>query len=63
MPGSQETNLASLILFNPLHPNFSIYILHTLLYTFPLALTRRIHLKIKASKVGDHFLYSHYLND
>ena len=60
MPGSQEANLTSPILFNPLHP---IYILHTLLYTFPLALTRRIHLKIKASKVGDHFLYSHYLND
>ena len=34
---------------NPLHPNISIQILHTLLYTFPLVLTMRICLTIKAS--------------
>ena len=41
----------------------SIHILHTLLYKFLLVLTRRIYLKIKASCVGDHFLYSHDLNE
>ena len=35
--------------FNPLHPNISIYILNTIFYKFPLELTRRIHLTIKAS--------------
>ena len=29
-------------LFNPLHPNISMQILHTVLYTFPLVLIRRI---------------------
>ena len=48
---------------HPLHPNISIQILHTLLYIFLLVLTRRIYLKIKASCVGDHFLYSHDLNE
>ena len=48
---------------NPLHPNISIYTLHTLLYTFPLVLTRRMYLTIKVSLVGDHFLYSHDLNE
>ena len=33
---------------NPLHPNISKNILHTVLYTFPEALTRRICLKIKS---------------
>ena len=33
--------------FNPLHPNISMYILHTVLYTFPKELTRRICLTIK----------------
>ena len=47
----------------PLHQNISIHILYTLLYLFLLALTRRIYLKIKASYVGDHFLYSHDLNE
>ena len=46
---------------NLLHPNVSIYILQTLLYTFPSELTRRICLMINAW-VGDHFLYSHDLN-
>ena len=47
--------------FNPLHPNISMHILHTVLYTFPKVLTRRIYLTNK-SLVGDHFLYSHDLN-
>ena len=34
---------------NPLHSNISIHILHTLSYTFPLVLTRRIPLKIQAT--------------
>ena len=34
--------------FNPLHPRFSIHILHTALYTFPNVLTRRICLPIKS---------------
>ena len=34
--------------FNPLHPRFSIHILHTALYTFPKVLTRRICLPIKS---------------
>ena len=33
---------------DPLHPNISIYFLHTVLYTFPMALTRRICLTIKS---------------
>ena len=33
---------------NPLHPNFSMYILHTVLYTFPKVLTRRIWLTIRS---------------
>ena len=45
--------------FNPSHPNLSMHILYTVLYSFPQALTRRICLTInKASLVGDHFLYS-----
>ena len=48
--------------FNPLHANTPVHILPTLLFTFPLALTRRICLTIKASEVGDHFLNSHDLN-
>ena len=47
---------------NPaLHPNISLYILLTVLYTFPKVLTRRICLIIK-SFIGDHFLYSRDLN-
>ncbi|RMX38763.1 hypothetical protein pdam_00018526, partial [Pocillopora damicornis] len=40
---------------NPLHPNISMHILLTVLYTFPNLLTRR-------TLVNDHFLYSHDLN-
>mgnify|MGYP006963832109 CR=1 FL=1 len=50
-------------MLSPLNPNISIVILHSLLFTFPLVLTRRICLMIKASYVGDHFLYSHGLNE
>ena len=39
------------------------YILHTLLYKFLLVLTRRIHLTIEASLVGNFFFNSHDLND
>ena len=35
------------IILKPLHLNIVIHILHTLLYTFPLVLTRRICLTIK----------------
>ena len=34
---------------NPSHPNISFYILHTVLYKFPKALTRRLCLKIMSS--------------
>ena len=34
-------------LSNPLKPNMTMYILHTVLYTFCLVSTRRIYLKIK----------------
>ena len=32
---------------NPLHPNISMHILHTVLYTFPMVLTWRMCLTIK----------------
>ena len=47
----------------PVHPNISIHILLALLYTFPLLLLRRIGLIIRASQVGDRFLYSHDRNE
>ena len=37
-----------LAFFNSLHSNISIYFLHTVLYTFPMALTKRICLTIKS---------------
>ena len=40
-----------------------MHIPHTVLYTFPLVLTRRICLTIRSSSlVGDHFLYSCHLD-
>ena len=48
---------------NLLHPNICKHILRSLLYTFSLVLVRRICLTIKASYVGDHFLYSHDLSE
>ena len=38
-------------LFNRLHPNISMHILHTVLYIFFQVLTKR-----RAALVGDHFL-------
>ena len=35
--------------FNLLHPYFSMHLLHTVLYTFPKELPRRICLTIKTS--------------
>ena len=32
---------------NPFHPNISMHILHTVLFTFPKLLTKRIYLSIK----------------
>ena len=49
--------------FKPLQPNISIHILLSVLCKFPLVPTRRICLTIKASLGGDHFLYSHDLNE
>ena len=49
----------------PIHPNISIYILETLLHTFPMALTRRIRLTVKAFNIGDHdsFIFMIFMND
>ena len=59
-----EVDLHHFVRFHePLHPNISIHILHSLLYKFPLVQTRRICLTIKASLGEDHFLYSHDLNE
>ena len=50
-------------LFNPLHPNISMHILHTVLYTFPKVLTRRICLTVKSFfLLGDHLPHSHDLH-
>ena len=40
--------LASEQQFNPLHPNISMHILHTILYKFLEELTSRICLKIES---------------
>lgn len=47
----------------PSHLNISINILPTILHTIREVLTGKIHLTVKVSKVGDHFLYSHDLNE
>ena len=44
--------------FNPLHPNISMHILHTVLYIFPKVLTRRICLIIKSFSSWRSFLFS-----
>ena len=46
---------------NPLHSNISMHIPHTVLYIFPVVLTRRICLTIM-SFFRDHFVYSQVLN-
>ena len=43
-------------LFNPLHPNISMHILHTFIYTFLKVLTRRICLAIGSLMVLLWFL-------
>ena len=43
-------------LFNPLHSNISMHILHTFIYTFPKVLTRRICLAIGSLMVLLWFL-------
>ena len=47
---------------NPLRPNISRHILHTVLYTFPKALTGEFVYQSKALSIGDHFRHSHDLN-
>ena len=37
-----------IISLNPLHPNISVHILHTVLHTYPKVLMRRICLTIKS---------------
>ena len=39
-----------MFLVNPLHPKISMYILHSVLYTFPTVLTRGICFMIKKKK-------------
>ena len=39
-------------IFNPLHPDISMHILHTVIYTFPIEEMRRTFLLISASLVG-----------
>ena len=48
-------------LLNPLHPNINMHILHTIIHTFLIILTRRICLKIKS--LVYHLLYSQGLNE
>ena len=43
-------------------PSYQNALSPTVLYTFPKVLTRTICLTVRASLVGDHFLYSHDLN-
>ena len=47
---------------NPLQPNISVYILHTVLFTFPKVLTRRICLTIKSLFSWWSFPFSRDLN-
>ena len=39
-------------LFNPLHPNISMHILHTFIYTFTKVLTRRTWIHFEALSTG-----------
>ena len=48
-------------LLNPLHPNINMHILHTIIHTFLIILTRRICFKIKSFVY--HLLYSQGLNE
>ena len=53
LPSSSRTDI------NPLHHKINMHNLHTVFFTFPYLLTKRISLPIGKSLVGDHFLYSH----
>ena len=44
-------------IFNPLHPDISMHILHTVIYTFPIEKTRRTFLLIKCLVGWCHFLF------
>ena len=55
-------HLDEMLILNLLHPNISLQILHTVLYTFPGVLTRWTSFTCKSCLVGDHFLYSPDLN-
>ena len=46
VPQSKQPIQSGMVFFNPLHPNISLHILHTVLYTFPTELKRRICLTI-----------------
>ena len=46
--GYQYRTTVKMKVRNPLHPNISMHILHTVLYIFPKVLTRRICLTIKS---------------
>ena len=46
--GYQYRTTVKMKVRNPFHPNISMHILHTVLYTFPTVLTRRICLTIKS---------------
>ena len=46
---------------NPLHPSFVIQILHTILYTLPKVLTRRISFIIRASFIACMMIISFIL--
>lgn len=50
------------MLLNPYYILISHAYLQTVLYVFPLILVRGTILITRVSLIGDHFLYSHYLN-
>lgn len=51
-----------MIIIQPSHPIIIIYILHTVLHTVPIALTRRISVKSIALSLCDHFRNPHEPN-
>ena len=58
----EQLNLSNNDVINPLHLNISMYVLHTVLFTFPTLLTKIICLSIKSFLVRDHFLDSRDLD-
>ena len=50
-----------IVTLDPLHPNISMHILYTDLYTFLWNWQEEFISQSRASLVGDHFLYSHDL--